>query len=280
MSSSGLWHLHIFCLNPSIALDLEYEWHYNAQVNHKFWFFSTLKDNSDFKIALFSLAEIWITWALKYHSYPKSRAIDGFEQKIYKCPNPGHLSVIFLLLCAFVGSRDPYDRYDSYERRPMSSGGMGGRAGSPDRRPIPTVSLTYERRPDSYEAWVATFLWIDRYLFMIDIFLWSFYGRYLFMIDIFLWSFCDRYLFMIDIFLWSFYDRYLFIIHLWSISLYDLFMIDIFYDLFMIFLWSISFYGSIFVATFFYGSFLDRSMRGGFFALCGNIYTPPGHVYP
>jgi len=46
-------------------------------------------------------------------------------------------------------SRDPYDRaYDSYDRRPPGP----PRRGSPERRPIPTVNLTYDRRPEPYDV--------------------------------------------------------------------------------------------------------------------------------
>lgn len=51
---------------------------------------------------------------------------------------------------------DPYERgYDSYDRRPPGPpAGPPARRVSPsgDRRPIPTVSLTYDRRPEPYDV--------------------------------------------------------------------------------------------------------------------------------
>ncbi|KAF2367176.1 RNA recognition motif domain [Trinorchestia longiramus] len=51
--------------------------------------------------------------------------------------------------------RDPYDRYDAYERRPAPPAPTLSARRSPpppDRRPIPTVSLTYDRRPEPYDV--------------------------------------------------------------------------------------------------------------------------------
>ena len=89
---------------------------------------------ADFKIIFFCRKYLNYL-SIKCHSYPKSRTIDGFEQKICKCHSPIHHSfhhLLFSALCLQIRwlpnapadhrTREP--RRPTLQQRDLSAGGL------------------------------------------------------------------------------------------------------------------------------------------------------------